>query len=235
MGWGAMKGIRLIGAVLLLTLVGCGVEWFPEFKRQPTDPDPFTFTPNTNASPGATVTSNPITVTGLTADTAPVSVSGTTTTSTYSINGGTATSTPGTVKNNDTVTVSHTASTTVNGQVSTTLTIGQVSGTFTSTTGQSTTNGGFNVVNTTTSGAFSHAEILNIPSGTYNVSISSNGKFSFDNFATVFTSTSPPKQQAIVSGVTPIYLMNLAPNVTTTITFTNSQNTIQSFYTTTMP
>jgi hypothetical protein len=94
-----------------------------------TTPDAFSF-PDQNGVPlNTTIESNPITVSGI--DTAsPVSVTG----GEYSINGGAYTSNPGTVNAGDTVKVSHTSSTSNSASVDTTLTIGGVSDTFTSTT-----------------------------------------------------------------------------------------------------
>ena len=52
----------------------------------------------------------------------------------YSVNGGAYTAAAGTVNNGDTVTVQHTSASTNSASVTTTLTIGGVNGTFTSTT-----------------------------------------------------------------------------------------------------
>lgn len=94
-----------------------------------TTPNAFTFTPQTNVALGATATSNEITVSGINAPTA-ISVTG----GSYSIDGGTYTTAPLTVNNGQTVTVRHTAATTNSATTTTRLTIGGVSGDFTSTT-----------------------------------------------------------------------------------------------------
>ena len=121
---------------LSLAIFGCGsVDWFPAYQRQPTTPDAFTFPTKTNVPIFTNVSSAAITVSGLTADTSPISISGPTgSNSAYAVNGGTATSAAGTVKNGDTVTVSHTSASGPGGSVTSTLSIGNVNGTFTSIT-----------------------------------------------------------------------------------------------------
>jgi len=122
--------------VLLLVSAGCGgVDWFPEYKRLPTTPDPFTFPAKTGVPLSATVTSDEITVSGLTGDSSPISVIGSTGSgSKYSVNGAAATDASGTVTNGDKVTLSHTSSSALGTVTSSTVTIGNVSGTFFSTT-----------------------------------------------------------------------------------------------------
>jgi len=94
-----------------------------------TTPDAFSFTDQTGVGIASTCTSNTITVTGI--DTASaISITG----GQYSINGGAFTSSSGSVVVNDTVQVRHTASGSYSTQVDTTLTIGGVSDTFSSTT-----------------------------------------------------------------------------------------------------
>lgn len=94
-----------------------------------TTPTPFTFTNMTSVAVSTVVTSAPITVSGINAP-APISVAG----GTYSIGSGAFVSTAGTVTNGQTVRVRHTSSASNNTVTTTTLTIGGVSGTFTSTT-----------------------------------------------------------------------------------------------------
>ena len=94
-----------------------------------TTPDAFSFTDQSNVALSSTITSNAITVSGINAP-ASISVSG----GTYSINGGAYTSASGTVTNGQTVTVRHTSSSANSTATNTTLTIGGVSDTFTSTT-----------------------------------------------------------------------------------------------------
>jgi hypothetical protein len=94
-----------------------------------TTPDPFAFTDVTGVALNTTQTSNTITVTGINAA-ANVSISG----GTYSKNGGSYTSSAGTCVNGDTFRVQHTSSNSYSTAVNTTLTIGGVSDTFTSTT-----------------------------------------------------------------------------------------------------
>lgn len=95
-----------------------------------TTPDAFSFTDQSGVARSITITSAAITVTGITAAAA-ITVSG----GTYDINGsGTFTADPGTVNNGDTVRARHTSSANYSIAVDTTLTIGGVSDTFTSTT-----------------------------------------------------------------------------------------------------
>jgi len=122
--------------VLCFTLSSCGsVDWFPAFKRLSTTPDAFSFPTKTNVAIFSTITSASITVSGLTGDSSPISINGPVgSNSQYAINKGTATSAAGTVKNGDTVVVSHTSSSSPGNSVVSTLSIGNVNGTFTSTT-----------------------------------------------------------------------------------------------------
>ena len=94
-----------------------------------TTPDSFSFTDQTNVTRSSTQTSNQITISGINASTA-VSITG----GTYSKNGGSYTSSSGTCVNGDTFTVRHTASSSYSTAVDTTLTVGGVTDTFTSTT-----------------------------------------------------------------------------------------------------
>jgi len=99
----------------------------------PTDttPDVFTFTDVTNAALSTLQTSNLITISGMsTGASATVTVSG----GTYSKNGGAYTSSAGTAVNGDTFRVQHTSSANFITATNTTLTVGGVSDTFTSTT-----------------------------------------------------------------------------------------------------
>lgn len=97
-----------------------------------TTPDAFTFIDHFNVPTAVTRTSNTITVSGIDAPSA-ISISGDAS-SQYSINGGAYTASGGTVINGDTVTVKHTSSGSAATQVDSTLTIGGVSDTFSSTT-----------------------------------------------------------------------------------------------------
>lgn len=95
-----------------------------------TVPDQFRFTDQVGLALDAEVTSAPVTITGI--DTAsPITISG----GTYDLNGsGTFTADPGSVFVGFTVRVRHTASAAYLTDVTTTVTIGGVSDTFTSTT-----------------------------------------------------------------------------------------------------
>lgn len=95
-------------------------------------PDPFSFVDAPNVLPNATQVSNAIVVSGINSP-SPISVSGHAS-SQYAIDGGGWTSAPGTVTNGQTVGVRHTSAAALASAVHTTLTIGGVSDTFTSTT-----------------------------------------------------------------------------------------------------
>jgi hypothetical protein len=99
-------------------------------------PDAFTFVDQTNVAKGVVVTSAAITVSGINTP-ANIGVSGAAG-STYSINGGAFTAVAGTVSNGQTVQVRHTSSANDSTATNTVLTIGGVSDTFTSTTGDGT-------------------------------------------------------------------------------------------------
>ncbi len=92
-------------------------------------PDQFTFTDQTAVALSSLRTSNTITVTGIDVAT-PISISG----GEYQIGAGAWTSAPGSVTVNQTVTVRHTASASFSTATDTTLTIGDKSDIFTSTT-----------------------------------------------------------------------------------------------------
>jgi hypothetical protein len=115
-----------------LTLAIGGVsDTFTSTTLQPDDttPDPFSFTDVASVPLSTVQTSNAITVAGI-AGPAPISIVG----GEYAINGGTWTSSDGTVNDGDTVSVRHTSSATNSTAVNTTLTIGGIADTFTSTT-----------------------------------------------------------------------------------------------------
>jgi hypothetical protein len=96
-----------------------------------TTPDAFTFTDVPNVPVSTTETSNTITIAGLgTGVSVAVSVVG----GAYSQNGGSYVSSDGTAQNGDTFAVRHTSSAINSTSVNTTLTVGGVSDTFTSTT-----------------------------------------------------------------------------------------------------
>ncbi|MGH8531009.1 MAG: DUF4394 domain-containing protein [Nevskiales bacterium] len=99
-----------------------------------TQPDAFTFVDQPNVAQNTVRTSNAVTISGI-GTAAPVTVTG----GTYSV-GCTATfvSTAGTITNGQTVCVRHTSAAAASTAVDTVLTVGGVSDTFTSTTGDST-------------------------------------------------------------------------------------------------
>ena len=95
-----------------------------------TTPDAFSFTSQTGVPLNTVTSSNVITISGINTATSISISSG----SAYSINGGSYTSTSGTITNGQTVSVQHTSSSSNTANTTTTLTIGGVQGTFTSTT-----------------------------------------------------------------------------------------------------
>jgi hypothetical protein len=113
-----------------------------------TTPDAFTFTDQTNVPLSSTITSNSITVSGINAP-AEITVTG----GTYSINGGAFTSLGGSVNNGDTVQAQHTSAATFSTNTDTTVSIGSVSDTFTSTT----------LAADTTPNAFAFTDQTNVP------------------------------------------------------------------------
>lgn len=94
-----------------------------------TTPDFFIFTDQPNVPLSTTITSDPLTVTGINAA-APISVTG----GEYQIGAGAWTAVAGTITNGQTFRVRHTSSASFSTVTNTTLTIGGVSDTFTSTT-----------------------------------------------------------------------------------------------------
>jgi hypothetical protein len=92
-------------------------------------PNAFAFTAQSDVTAAATITSAGVTLAGLTTVTG-IKVSN----GSYAINGGSYTTAPGVVKNGDVITLRHTASGTSQSSVSTSVTIGGVSGSFASTT-----------------------------------------------------------------------------------------------------
>jgi uncharacterized delta-60 repeat protein len=112
-----------------LTISGVSDTFTSTTVAADTTPDVFSFTDQAGVATGAVVTSNSVTIAGINSP-APISVTG----GEYSINGGAFTATSGTVASGNTVQVRHTAAATVGTAVNTTLTVGGISDTFTSTT-----------------------------------------------------------------------------------------------------
>lgn len=98
-------------------------------SRIDTTPDKPVFTPQSDVAPGSTVTSNAVTISGITT---PVRIS--ITGGTYNINGGAYSATAATVRTGDKVTIQLVASARPIGSRTATLTIGDVSATFTAKT-----------------------------------------------------------------------------------------------------
>jgi hypothetical protein len=118
-------------------------------------PDAFSFIAVSNASPGATVTSNAIAVTGINTS-VPIGITG----GTYSVNGGAFTAAPGGVGNGAMVQVRVIASAAPSTPVTATLNIGGVSGAFVVSTG----------VSDTTPDAFTFAPLSGVPTSSINTS-----------------------------------------------------------------
>ena len=115
--------------LLTMTLLSCFGDDVTSPTIGDTIPDDFTFIDQTSVALNTVIESAAITVTGMYAD-SDISVIG----GEYSIDGGAYTSALGTVNNGQLVTVRHTSSSINNTQVDTTLTIGGVSDTFSTTT-----------------------------------------------------------------------------------------------------
>lgn len=96
---------------------------------QDTTPNQFYFTDVTDATTSTVYTSNAVTISGINSA-ATVTITG----GTYSINGGAYTSNAGTANNGDSITVRHTSSGSNSTATNTTLTVGGVSDTYTTTT-----------------------------------------------------------------------------------------------------
>jgi hypothetical protein len=118
------------GVNTTLTIGGVSDTFTSTTLAADTTPNAFTFTDQSGVAINSTITSNAITVSGINTGAA-ISITG----GTYSIAGGAYTSATGTVTNGQTVTVRHTSSSSFSTAVNTTLTIGGISDTFTSTTG----------------------------------------------------------------------------------------------------
>ena len=113
----------------ILTIGGVRDTFSSTTAAQATTPNAFSFATKTGVVKSKPVESDVIKVIGINAATA-ISITG----GDYRINGGTYTSAAGTVKNADTVQVRHTASASAKTSVTSTVTIGGVKATFTSTT-----------------------------------------------------------------------------------------------------
>lgn len=125
-----MKSRAFLLALLLSACGGGGGGGGGDAPPADTTPNPFTFADQTSVTPGATVTSAPVTITGINAAAA-ISVTG----GTYSVGcTGTFTAVSATVTNNQQVCVRHTAAATESTATDTVLTVGGVSDTFRSVT-----------------------------------------------------------------------------------------------------
>jgi hypothetical protein len=123
----------------VLAIGGVSAQFTSTTEARDVTPAPFTFADVTGVATGALITSAPVTVSGVN-DVTPMGVAG----GSYSVNGGAFTTQAGTVRNGDQVRVQHTSASSALASVATTLTIGGVSGTFTSQTSSvDTTPAGF--------------------------------------------------------------------------------------------
>ena len=120
-----------------------------------TTPDAFSFADQTGVALSTVIVSNSVAVSGINTA-APISVAG----GEYSINAGPFTSAAGTISNGNTVRVRHTSAAGFNSTVSTTLTLGGIADTFSSTT----------LVADTTPDAFAFVDQVNVPVATIVVS-----------------------------------------------------------------
>lgn len=119
----------LIGSTFTTSAVDEDCSVTASFTGNDSVPGAFGFVTQVGLGLSTLTTSNTITLTGLTAA-ANISV----TNGEYQVNGGSFVSTPGTVNNGDTIAVRHISSASFLTQVTTTLTVGTVQGTFNTTT-----------------------------------------------------------------------------------------------------
>ena len=137
-----MRKIWPIIVCFLLMLAGCGdIEWFPDQTvdddtngNAPPTVTAFSFPSKTGVTAGSTQTSDPVTL-AVSSGTVKVTVSGA---GKYSLNSGAYTTSEGSAKNGDVLTLQHVQASGTP-QTSTTVTVGDVSATFTSTTASSVT------------------------------------------------------------------------------------------------
>lgn len=123
------KTILIIGFCTVLTACGGGGGGGSSAPVTDTTPNTFTFVAQSDVQLEETVTSNSVTIESI--DTGVnITISG----GEYAINGGEFTSASGTVSSGQTVQVRHTASSDFSAEATSTLTVGGMSGTFTSTT-----------------------------------------------------------------------------------------------------
>jgi hypothetical protein len=113
----------------VLTVGGVSDTYTSTTLAADTTPNAFSFTDVDDVDLDTEQVSNAITVAGINSP-APISVTG----GEYAVNGGAFTAGPGTVNNGDSVVVRHTSADTEGTTTNTVLTIGGISGTFTSTT-----------------------------------------------------------------------------------------------------
>lgn len=123
--------MAILGVSDVNSQIVTGVQDFSITVQQPVDltPDSFTFTSVNSAQPNTLTQSAILTITGIDGD-VPISISG----GQYSRNAAAYTSTPGIIRNGETVRVQLTSSAAFSTAASATLTIGTVSRTFTVTT-----------------------------------------------------------------------------------------------------
>jgi len=138
-----------------LTIGGVADTYTSTTEARDTTPEAFAFTDQSGVAPGSLRTSDAVTVSGIN-DAATIGISG----GSYSINGGAYTSSAGTVQSGDQVRVQHVAAAGFSASVDTTLTIGGVSDSFTSTT----------EARDTTPAAFSFTDQTNVATGSQRTS-----------------------------------------------------------------
>jgi hypothetical protein len=184
-----MNRIAWLFVVMLLVMTGCGdTKWFPENIKPADTPTAFTFVNQTDVAVNATITSAAVTITGIKNGSGPISITG----GTYSINGGAYTSSPGTVNNNDSVTVQQTSGSQPSQTVKTTLTVGSFSADFSSTTISFTFSPtSFTSLTNQLLGNTVPSNVITITGGATSYTISvSGGSYSLDGAAaTTLTST----------------------------------------------
>ena len=198
-----------------MSLLGCGGGGGGGGATADTTPNVFTFVDQNNVALATEITSAPVTISGIDAAAA-ISVTG----GTYSIGcGATFTSAAGTISNNQTVCVRDTSAATTSTATNTTLTVGGVADTFTSTAFSV-----FTVSGTITAASGSVADSdVNDPNATYVANDDIATAQSIGNPATVGGYVNQPGfgesgRSQVAGDANDIYLVTLATNQLLTLT-----------------
>jgi hypothetical protein len=212
---------------LVITLAGCGIDWFPEYKRSATTPNPFSFTTKIGVGILANISSNSVQISGFanSSTVSPITVSSG---SAYSIDGAAAVSTAGTIRNNQSVKVIQQPTSALPGaETITTLTIGGINGTFTTVTQTIVTPTFQKITPSPVAGTVEiSALITGTDNGGHTVTMSGQGtQLALSNanniITTAFTTSTAPLSVPILNGQHIVLLIPTpAPSATSTTTLT---------------